>query len=36
MANTIYAVVGAIALEKGGEVAIKTVRDKILSPLGLL
>ncbi|KAJ9640074.1 hypothetical protein H2199_006308 [Coniosporium tulheliwenetii] len=35
MANTIYAVVGAIALERGGEVAIKTVRDTILRPLGL-
>lgn len=35
MANTIYAVVGAIALERGGEVAIKTVRETILRPLGL-
>ncbi|KAF2455607.1 RNase III domain protein [Lineolata rhizophorae] len=35
LAHTMYAIVGAIALERGGEVANKTVRDKILAPLGL-
>lgn len=34
-AQTLYSVIGAIALEKGGEVANRTVREKILSPLGL-
>jgi large subunit ribosomal protein L15 len=33
--TSLYAIVGAIALEKGGEVANKVVQDKILTPLGL-
>ena len=32
--TSLYAIVGAVALEKGGEVANKVVQDKILSPLG--
>jgi large subunit ribosomal protein L15 len=32
--TSLYAIVGAVALEKGGEVANKVVQDKILTPLG--
>jgi large subunit ribosomal protein L15 len=32
--TSLYAVVGAVALERGGEVANKVVQDKILAPLG--
>jgi large subunit ribosomal protein L15 len=32
--TSLYAIVGAVALEQGGEVANKVVQDKILSPLG--
>jgi large subunit ribosomal protein L15 len=32
--TSLYAIVGAVALEKGGEIANKIVQDKILSPLG--
>ncbi|KAF2852032.1 hypothetical protein T440DRAFT_467270 [Plenodomus tracheiphilus IPT5] len=32
--TSLYAIVGAIALERGGEVANKIVQDKILAPLG--
>ncbi|KAF1848067.1 uncharacterized protein K460DRAFT_414684 [Cucurbitaria berberidis CBS 394.84] len=32
--TSLYAIVGAIALERGGEVANKVVQDKILAPLG--
>ncbi|KAF1918921.1 ribonuclease-III-like-domain-containing protein [Ampelomyces quisqualis] len=32
--TSLYAIVGAVALEKGGEIANKVVQDKILSPLG--
>ncbi|KAF2096111.1 hypothetical protein NA57DRAFT_78883 [Rhizodiscina lignyota] len=35
LAQTMYAIVGALALEKGGEVANKTVKERILRPLGL-
>jgi large subunit ribosomal protein L15 len=31
--TSLYAIVGAIALERGGEVANKVVQDKILAPL---
>ncbi|PYH48835.1 mitochondrial 54S ribosomal protein mL57 [Aspergillus saccharolyticus JOP 1030-1] len=34
LAHTMYAIIGAIALEKGGEVANKVARERILSPLG--
>ncbi|EOA84120.1 uncharacterized protein SETTUDRAFT_42814 [Exserohilum turcica Et28A] len=32
--TSLYAIVGAVALERGGEVANKVVQDKILTPLG--
>jgi large subunit ribosomal protein L15 len=35
LAHTLYAIVGAIAMEKGGLVANEVVRERILSPLGL-
>ena len=35
VAQTIYAIVGATALEKGGDVANGIVKEKILIPLGL-
>jgi large subunit ribosomal protein L15 len=30
-----YAIVGAIALQKGGEVAAQVTRERILKPLGV-
>lgn len=30
-----YAIIGAIALEKGGQVANKVAQERILAPLGL-
>ncbi|EAW12660.1 mitochondrial 54S ribosomal protein mL57 [Aspergillus clavatus NRRL 1] len=35
LAHTMYALVGAIALEKGGHVANKVAQERILAPLGL-
>ena len=32
--TSLYAVVGAVALERGGEIANKIVQEKILVPLG--
>ena len=32
--TSLYAIVGAVALERGGEAANKVVQDKILAPLG--
>jgi|TARA_R110002003_G_scaffold534_6_gene20231 large subunit ribosomal protein L15 len=32
--TSLYAIVGAVALERGGELANKVVQDKILGPLG--
>lgn len=34
LATSLYAIVGAVAMEKGGEVANKVVQEKILVPLG--
>lgn len=34
LAHTMYAIVGAISLEKGGLVANKVTRERILEPLG--
>jgi large subunit ribosomal protein L15 len=34
LATSLYAIVGAIALERGGELANKVVQDTILEPLG--
>ncbi|KAI9829682.1 MAG: hypothetical protein M1819_006053 [Sarea resinae] len=36
LAQSIYAIVGAVALQKGGEVANRVVRERILMPLGVL
>ena len=33
--QALYAIVGAVALQKGGTVADNVVRERILSPLGL-
>ena len=33
--QALYAIVGAVALQKGGQVANDIVRERILSPLGL-
>lgn len=35
LAHTMYSIVGALALQRGGEVAVNVVRDRILKPLGL-
>lgn len=35
LAQTMYSIIGALALQRGGEVAARTVRDRILQPLGL-
>lgn len=35
LAHTMYAVVGAIALEKGGYIANKIAQERILEPLGV-
>ncbi|KAI5211586.1 hypothetical protein AUEXF2481DRAFT_5242 [Aureobasidium subglaciale EXF-2481] len=35
LAHTLYSIVGAVALEKGGDYANKIVRERILNPLGL-
>ncbi|KAF2179877.1 hypothetical protein K469DRAFT_594156 [Zopfia rhizophila CBS 207.26] len=36
LTTSLYAIVGAIALERGGEIANKIVQEKILSPLGFM
>lgn len=33
--QSLYAIIGAIALQKGGDVTRTIIRDRILSPLGL-
>lgn len=35
LAQTIYAIVGAVALQKGGDVASKLAKERVLAPLGL-
>ena len=35
MAQALYAIVGAVALGRGGEIANQVVREKVLAPLGL-
>lgn len=35
LAQSIYAIVGAMALQKGGDVAAQVARERILAPLGL-
>ncbi|KAF2754772.1 RNase III domain protein [Pseudovirgaria hyperparasitica] len=34
--GTIYAIIGALALERGGEVANRMVRERILKPIGMI
>ena len=34
LTTSLYSVIGAVALERGGEAANKVVQDKILTPLG--
>ncbi|KAI9755111.1 MAG: hypothetical protein M1815_005203 [Lichina confinis] len=36
LTQALYAVVGAVALQRGGHVAAKVVRERILAPLGFL
>lgn len=36
LAQTLFAVVGAVALQRGGEAAVQTAKERILRPLGLL
>jgi large subunit ribosomal protein L15 len=35
LAHTLYAIIGAVSLEKGAVVATKLARERILEPLGL-
>jgi large subunit ribosomal protein L15 len=35
LAHTLYSIIGALALQRGGDVASKIARDRILQPLGL-
>ena len=35
LTTSLYAIIGAIALQKGGDVATKVTRDKILKPMGI-
>ncbi|KAF2232850.1 hypothetical protein EV356DRAFT_534355 [Viridothelium virens] len=35
LAHTIYAIVGAITLQNGGEIGNRIVKDRVLNPLGL-
>lgn len=35
MATSLYAIIGAIALQKGGDVATRVARERVLKPLGI-
>jgi large subunit ribosomal protein L15 len=35
LAHTMYSIIGALALQKGGEIAARTARERILRPMGL-
>jgi large subunit ribosomal protein L15 len=35
LAQAVYAIVGAVALQKGGDVAAQVARERVLAPLGL-
>lgn len=35
LAHTMYAIIGAVSLEKGGHIANKVAQERILEPLGL-
>ena len=36
LTQSLLAIIGALALQKGGEVANSVVREKVLKPLGIL
>jgi large subunit ribosomal protein L15 len=36
LTSALYAIVGAIALQKGGDVAARVAREKVLKPMGIL
>lgn len=36
LTQTLYAIVGAVSLQQGGEVATQTARQRILAPLGII
>lgn len=35
MTAAVYAIIGAISLQKGGDVAAEVAREKVLKPLGI-
>ena len=35
LSHTMFSIIGALALQRGGEVAVNVVRERILKPLGL-
>lgn len=35
LAHTVYSIVGALAMQQGGEVAARAARERVLQPLGL-
>lgn len=35
LAHSLYSIVGAVTLQRGGEVAGRLVRERVLGPLGL-
>jgi len=35
LAHTVYSIIGALALQRGGEVAARAARERVLQPLGL-
>lgn len=34
LAQTVYAIIGALALQRGGEVAARVAKERVLAPLG--
>jgi large subunit ribosomal protein L15 len=35
LTSAIYAIIGAVALQRGGDVAAAVAREKVLKPLGI-
>jgi large subunit ribosomal protein L15 len=35
LTTSLYAIIGAIALQRGADVAAKVARDRVLKPLGI-
>lgn len=35
LAHTLYAIVGALSLQRGGDTTTQLVKERILAPLGL-